>query len=90
MEVVRMENIKNELVNDYKQDLNRQLKQIKTEDGFKLLLNHYGRVYKNNSKEKLIKYLTKQNDKRLQQDLKIVEDISKAEDFNFRAKKSIP
>ena len=76
-----MENLKNELINEYKRDLHRQLKQIKTEEGLKNLMSFYGRVYKNNSKEKLIKYLTKQNEKRLNAYLNQIEVISKAEDF---------
>jgi len=70
---------------DIEKDFNKDLEYIKTEEGFKLILNQNHKTYMGSiekQKEKLIRYLTNKKDNRINKELNHIEEVKKAKSFS--------
>jgi len=80
-----MEELKKQVINKIEEDFNKDLKLIKTEEGFNKVLGWNNKTYKgdiNKQKEKLIKFLVNKKEESLKDKLCQIDIINKAKKFS--------
>ena len=77
-----MNNLKNEVIKEHKQNLKNNIDKIQTNKGLNHLMGFYGKTYKKNPKENFIKFLKLKNEKELNQDLNKINEVANSKDFS--------
>ena len=67
---------------EHQNRLKERLEKIKTGEGLKQVLSFENKTYKGNIKEKLIKHLTNETQKKTEKELRTIREINESEEFN--------
>ena len=79
--VSNFSHLENAAIQDINNRYNKRIDQLETEEGLNLVLSHENKKYKNNPKEKLIKFLNKKRNEQIEGIKTKIKEVASSEDL---------